>query len=151
MTEEKKEEAAKPEAKPEEKKEEPAAAADAPAETPSAAPADVDDGKTFAVLSYVLNFVSLPFFIVPLIMRNNDFSLYHAKQCLMLWLAGIVISVVSVPLSFVCVGFITAAVGAVLLLVLNILGLVNAAKGEAKPLPIIGKWGEDWFKGITKA
>ena len=39
----------------------------------------------------------------------------------------------------------------IFLLVLNILGLVNAVNGQAKPVPVIGKWGEDWFKGLQKA
>ena len=63
-----------------------------PAITPDAAAAmasgDVEDGKAFAMLSYGLSLIGIPFFLVPLIMRNNEFSLYHAKQCLMMWLAG---------------------------------------------------------------
>ena len=42
-------------------------------------PKDVEEGRTFAILSYALSFISIPFFLVPLIMRNNEFSLYHAK------------------------------------------------------------------------
>ena len=78
----------------EEQAEQEAPAPEAPAQEPAAqaAPAadskEVEDGKIFAILSYVLNFVGLPFFLVPLIMRNNAFSLYHAKQCLMWWIAG---------------------------------------------------------------
>jgi hypothetical protein len=64
------------------------AAAPAPA-APAPAPAgggskEVEEGKAFAVLSYVLGLVGIPFFLVPLIMRNNEFSLFHAKQCLIL-------------------------------------------------------------------
>lgn len=129
--------------------------APAPEAPPAPAPAgmaakEIEDGKAFAVLSYVLSFVSLPFFLVPLIMRNNAFSLYHAKQCLLLWLAGIVVSIVCVPLMAVCIGFVLLPVAGIALFVLAIMGLINASKGEAKPLPMIGKWAEDWFKGIQK-
>ena len=111
---------------------------------------EMEEGKTFAILSYVLNFVGLPFFLVPLIMRNNEFSLYHAKQCLMLWLAGFVLSSVSGVLMAVCIGFILLPASCIFILVLNIMGLINTTKGEMKPVPLIGKWGDDWFKGIKK-
>jgi len=127
-----------------------------PEQTPPEAPAgggaskDVEEGKVFAILTYALSFVGLPFFLVPLIMRNNDFSLYHAKQCLILWLAGVVGSVLSSILMAVCIGAILLPIVLVFCLVLNIIGLINAVKAETKPLPLIGKWGEDWFKGIRK-
>ncbi|MEA1928205.1 MAG: hypothetical protein U9N73_08345 [Candidatus Auribacterota bacterium] len=111
---------------------------------------EVEEGKAFAILSYVLSLIGLPFFLIPLIMRNNDFSLYHAKQTMMIWLVGIVGGVVSGILMFICIGAILAVVLAIGLLVLTIMGLINAAQGQQKPLPIIGKWGEDWFKGLVK-
>jgi len=83
-------------------------------------------------------------------MRNNEYSLYHAKQCLILWLLGIVGSVVSSILMVVCIGAILAVVVGVFCLVLTVLGIINSSKGEMKPLPLIGKWGEDWFKGLKK-
>ena len=111
---------------------------------------EVEEGKAFAILSYALNFLGLPFFVIPLIMRNNVFSLYHAKQCLLLWLAGVAVSVVAVPLAAICIGVILIPAAIVFLLVLNIMGLINACKAEQKPVPLIGKWAEAWFKGITK-
>lgn len=114
------------------------------------APKEVEEGKAFAILSYVLTFLSFPFFLVPLIMRNNAYSLYHSKQCLILWIAGLVLTAVSVPLMAVCVGAVLLPVGAIFLLVLNIMGIINAVNGRMEPLPVIGKWAEDWFKGITK-
>lgn len=114
-------------------------------------PQEVQAGKTFAILGYALSFVGLPFFIIPLITRDNEFSLYHAKQVLVIWLAGIALSVISAPLAVVCVGIILGIVGGVALLVFTIMGLVNAVKGLAKPIPLIGAWGEQWFKGLTKS
>ena len=133
-----------------------AEAASEPAGEPASEPAasgggDVEEGKTFAILSYVVNFLGLPFFLVPLIMRNNSYSLYHAKQCLIIALATVVGSVVSSILMAVCIGAILMIVVIVFWYVWNIVGLINACKGEAKPVPVIGKWGEDWFKGITLA
>lgn len=119
-------------------------------ETPATAMADMEEGKTFAILSYALSLIGLPFFLVPLIMRNNEFSLYHAKQTLVIWLAGIAVSLVGSILSVVCIGIIILLGGWIFLLVLAVMGLMNAIKGEAKPVPAIGKWGEDWFKGLKK-
>jgi uncharacterized membrane protein len=111
---------------------------------------EIEEGKTFAILSYALSLIGIPFFIVPLIMRNNEFSLYHAKQNLILWLAGIAVYIVGLILSAICIGFIILLAGGIALLVLTIMGLVNAVQGEAKPLPLIGPWGEEWFKGLRK-
>ncbi len=121
-----------------------------PPPPPAGSSQEVEEGKAFAILSYVLSLIGLPFFLIPLIMRNNDFSLYHAKQTLMIWLVGIIGGVVSGILTFVCIGVILAVVLAIGLLVLTIMGLINAAQGQQKPLPIIGKWAEDWFKGLVK-
>ena len=120
-----------------------------PESTPAISP-EVEEGKIFAILSYVLSLICIPFFLVPLIMRNNEFSLYHAKQCLMLWLVGIVGSVVSAILMVVCIGLILSVVVGVFCLVLAIIGLINASKGAQKPLPVIGALAEDWFKGLRK-
>jgi uncharacterized membrane protein len=140
--------------------EQPPPAAEPAAEQPAAAPAaeestipeaEAAEGKAFAILSYALSLIGLPFFLVPLIMRNNAFSLFHAKQCLMLWIAGIVVGVISGLLTAVCIGPVIGLIACIALLVFCIMGLINASKGVATPLPLIGGWAEDWFKGITKA
>ncbi len=146
------EENSTPENTPEESQSEaPAAAQPEPQATPPAPSADIEEGKTFAILSYALSFIGLPFFIVPLIMRNNDFSLYHGKQCSMIWIGGVAVSLVGSLLAALCIGFIILPAGMIFLLVLNIIGLMNAVKGEQKAVPVIGKWGEEWFKGLKKA
>lgn len=129
--------------------EEPAPAEEVAAPSPVVTQ-DMQEGKLFAILSYALSLIGLPFFLVPLIMRNNEFSLYHAKQCLILWLGGIAVSVVGGILSAICIGVVILLAGWIFLLVLNIIGLINSVKGLQKPLPLIGKWGEDWFKGLQK-
>ena len=115
---------------------------------PIAAPGpEVEAGKTMAILSYALTFVKLPFFLIPLFSKDNTFSLYHARQCLMLWLVAIVLSLICIPLCFICIGvplLIAVNVGA---LVLNIFGVMNASKGLYKPMPLIGGLGEKWFGG----
>ena len=121
--------------------------------TPASATKETDEGKAFAILSYALSFVGLPFFLVPLITRNNDFALYHAKQCLVLWLAGIVVMVAMWSPLFLFLYYVThlltSACG-IFLLVLNIMGLINALNSATRPVPILGKFAEEWFKNIKK-
>lgn len=114
-------------------------------------PKEIEEGKVFAILSYVLSLAALPFFIVPLIMRNNGFSLYHAKQCLIIWLLGLVGGVVSSILAAVCIGVILGIALGIFCLVITIMGLINAINGKVQPVPLVGKLGIDWFKGLTKA
>lgn len=130
----------------------------APAPQPSAfsgtappmSPGEVKDGKVFAILCYLINIVGFPFWLLPLIMRNNDFSLYHAKQCLAMWVIFAVGAAVSIPLMFICVGAILLAVIWLGHIILNIIGLLNAMNEQAKPLPFIGTYAEKWFAGLKK-
>jgi uncharacterized membrane protein len=120
---------------------------------------EIEAGKVMAVLVYAIAFVFPFFWIVPLVMRDNRFSLYHAKQGLVWFVVGVIGSVVltigTIALAFVTCGFGVllawpVAIGFwIFLIVLNIIGLVNAAQGSAAPLPMIGRWGERWFAGIN--
>ncbi|MDA0991305.1 MAG: DUF4870 domain-containing protein [Verrucomicrobia bacterium] len=121
-----------------------------PVVEPTATTSEVDEGKAFAILSYVISFVGLPFFLVPLIMRNNSFSLYHAKQCLLLWIFITVGSAIAGILTLVCVGALLIPILAIAWYVWNIIGLINAANGQQKPLPLFGQLADNWFKGINK-
>ena len=119
--------------------------------TPAPVSKEVEEGKTFAILSYALGLVLIPFFLIPLITRKNDFSLYHAKQCLLLALAAIGVWVAGLNTALLfCLGFFIWVGGALLLVVLDIMGLAAAMKGEQKPIPLIGKYAEEWFRGLKK-
>ncbi len=144
------EETKAPENEPEKKEE--SAPADAPAEAAviTVDAKEFEEGKIFAILSYVLSLVGIPFFLIPLIMRNNEYALYHAKQCLMLCIAGIILFTISAPLCAICIGFILLPAAGIFLLVLTIMGLINATKPELKPIPLLGKLADNWFKGIKK-
>jgi uncharacterized membrane protein len=84
-------------------------------------------------------------------MRDNDFSLYHAKQCMMIWIAGLAGGMISSLLIAVfCLGILTGIALGIFIIVITIMGLTNATKGIMKPLPLIGKYSDEWFKGISK-
>lgn len=111
---------------------------------------EIAEGKAMAILSYAINFIQLPFFLVPLIMRNNQFSLFHAKQCFMIWIVGLVGIAAGIALSFVCIGVLVFPIVGLFILIVNIIGLINAAQGQFKPLPVIGPLADKWFAGIGK-
>lgn len=114
-------------------------------------PPEIASGQTFAILCYALSLAMLPFFFIPLILRKNSFSLYHAKQSLVLWIIGVLSLYLGSLLMVFCVGLFIIAGTSAFLVVLNIVGLIHAIKGEQKPLPFVGDWAEKWFEGIRKA
>lgn len=119
---------------------------------------EINEGKVMAILVYVIALIFPLFWLVPLIMRDNRFSLYHAKQGLMHFLVsavgGAAAGVVTLLLGIVTLGFgfcLLPLVWIAWVLFhygLLIIGIVNAANGEIKPLPIIGRWAESLFSGV---
>ena len=118
---------------------------------PAVAQADIDSGKTLAILSYIpIAFVGLIVSIISITQKNNAYSLFHAKQALTLYIFAIAGGLICLPLCFVCIGFpllIAVELGG---LVLCIIGIINASGGQCKPLPVVGKFADKWFGKIQK-
>ena len=98
--------------------------------------------KVYGVLAYIGIL-----FLVPLLAGKSEFSRYHANQGLVLFIAdivlGIVIGISAGVLSLlgivgVVLGGILSGVLGLCIFILMIMGIVHAANGEMKPLPIIG-------------
>ncbi|MBD5128405.1 MAG: DUF4870 domain-containing protein [Ruminococcaceae bacterium] len=89
--------------------------------------------KLFGILSYIGIL-----WLVGLLAGKTEFAKFHANQGLVLFIAGVVIGAVSaIPI----IGwFVVAPVGSIATLVFAIIGIVNAAQGQMKPLPLIGKF-----------
>lgn len=88
---------------------------------------DVEDNKVYAILAYLGILVLVPI----LAAKDSRFAQYHANQGLVLFLTSIICGfVIWIPV----VGW-ALGIG---ILVLWVMGIVNAAQGEMKPLPIIG-------------
>ncbi|MBX7042207.1 MAG: hypothetical protein K1X85_04815 [Ignavibacteria bacterium] len=104
----------------------------------SATPEQIESGKTMAVVSYII-------FFIPLLMddmRKNPFVMYHTEQSIVLLLLNIAAGIV---------GTLTCGIGLILYipwLILLIMGIMNAANGQMKPLPVIGQFGEKF--GLAK-
>ncbi|MDR1633818.1 MAG: hypothetical protein LBS27_02600 [Bifidobacteriaceae bacterium] len=108
---------------------------------PGGADPDIQQNKAMAILSYIGIFVLVPIFAA----KQSRFARYHANQGLVLFIAEVGWAIVAqVTLSFVRGLSFYFALNAIFGLVslaffiLAIIGIVNAAKGEFKPLPLIG-------------
>lgn len=100
--------------------------------------ADIENNKIMAVFSYISILVLIPI----LAAKDSKYARFHANQGLVLLLASLVIGFVTGILSAVpFVGWIFALASGLidlLILVLMIIGIFNAATGKAKELPLIG-------------
>jgi uncharacterized membrane protein len=95
------------------------------------------DGKTKAIIAHL----TIIGWIVALVLNSSekdDFASYYIRQLLGLSLLAIVLSFIPV------IGWIASIV----VLVFWILSLIGAAQGEKKETPVIGKYFQDWFKGL---
>ncbi|MDR0884001.1 MAG: zinc ribbon domain-containing protein [Oscillospiraceae bacterium] len=116
---------------------------------------DVQTNKVMAILSYFGLLALIPWFAAP----NSKFARFHAKEGIKLLLIEAAVSVVRYlinsllfktllfpltgynPFISLLSGIISFAVGAVSLVafVLSIMGIVNAANGEFKKVPLLDK------------
>ncbi|WNR42186.1 DUF4870 domain-containing protein [Paenibacillus roseipurpureus] len=93
---------------------------------------DIQNNKGMAILAYIL-------FFVPLIAaKDSKFAWYHANQGLTLFLAAVAANVVLGILPFI--GWLLLPFANLAVVVLAILGIVAAAQGQVKPLPVIGSY-----------
>lgn len=95
----------------------------------------MEGNKLLAAISYIGIL-----FLVPLLAAKDDaFARYHANQGLVLFIANIAAAIAGFVLGFIpVIGIIVAWIIRIALFVLMILGIINALKGEMKPLPLIG-------------
>ena len=86
-----------------------------------------------AIVAYIL-------FFVPLLTesKNDPFVKYHTKQGLALFIASFIVMIVSrMPV----IQLFTWPLN-IVVLILFIMGILNAVNGKEKPLPLIGRFGE---------
>ena len=101
--------------------------------------ADVSSNKALGVLAYIGILVLIPIFAG----KDSKFARFHANQGLVLFVCELIVSVVISGIlgNIPGIGFVFDIVGALLSIfgfVLMIIGIVNAAGGKAKKLPVIG-------------
>ncbi len=99
-----------------------------------------DEEKIFSLLCYLISIIGVLIVLLTKKERTN-FSLYHAKQGLVLFIVEIIISIIASLFMWIpFIGWLIYTVLWILMLVLVILGSINSLKGETKELPIIGKY-----------
>lgn len=98
---------------------------------------DIDKNKVMGVLAYLGLLVLVPL----LAAKDSKFARFHSNQGLVLLIAEVICSVLSGILSLIPFWLIRLPIYLVqiALFVLAIIGIVNAAGGKAKELPVIGK------------
>jgi len=94
-------------------------------------PEDIEKNKVICALAYIL-------FFLPLIACiDSPFGRFHANQGLLLLIVAVAGNIVLglIPI----IGWILMPLFSLAILVFAVLGIVNAATGKAKELPVIGK------------
>ena len=108
-----------------------------PDETDHTAMFEEEDIRRTNILS-ALCYLSFLFVILGLLIEpNSKFLRYHINQSIILYIFGILCGLVAI-IPFL--GWIAAVIGSVACVVFMVMGIVRAFKGQAKDLPIIGKY-----------
>ncbi len=115
-----------------------------------------DNDKIMGILSYLSILVLIPIFAA----KDSKFARYHANQGATLAAIEIALGVVQIVVGFVLgllgIGILKVAFNLlvwlveVALLVLSILGIVNACQGEMKEVPVVGKLNWNLADKISK-
>jgi len=104
----------------------------------------MEQNKTIGIVAYITIFG----LIIALILnqeKKDVFSSYHIRQALGIAASSVAISFIAmVPI----IGWIIAIIGSLIILVMWVLGLINAINGNMKPVPVLGDKFEEWFQGV---
>lgn len=99
---------------------------------------DVEKNKTLSILAYLSWLVLIPLFAA----KDSRFARFHCNQGIVLAIAEIAVGIVLGLLGMIpYVGWVFTVLGSLVELVcllLAIFGIVNAANGKAKELPLVG-------------
>jgi uncharacterized membrane protein len=107
-----------------------------PSPAPSADKSDVESNKALAIIGYIIPIL----FFVPLInesSKNSPFAKFHANQQLILLISAFAVQIVGVIIPFLG-WFIILPLGWLFILVCAVMGVIAAANGQMKKLPLIG-------------
>lgn len=100
--------------------------------------------KTMGIVAYLTVFG----LIAAMVMNKepkNAFASYHIRQSLGLCVTGIGLFVIGlVPL----IGWLISIVGTIFIVILWLLGFINALNGHEKPVPLLGEKYSEWFKNV---
>lgn len=95
------------------------------------------DGKTKAIVAHI-TWIGWLIALIINSSQRDEITSFYIRQLLGIYLFGLVVTFIPV------INFI----GWIIVLVFWILSLIGAVNGEMKESPIVGKYFQDWFKGI---
>jgi len=104
---------------------------------PNTEKSDAESNKALAIVGYIIPIL----FFLPLVIessKNSPFAKFHANQQLILLITEFAVPVVGMVTIPLLIGFIILPVGWLFVLVCVILGIIAAANGQMKKLPLIG-------------
>src|SRR4030043_2293072 len=96
---------------------------------------DAEKNKAMAIVGYIIPIL----FFIPLVTdaKNSPFAKFHANQQLILLISWVIVNVLGGGIP-VLGWFIIWPLGTIFLIIVAIMGIINASKGEMKELPVIG-------------
>lgn len=113
-------------------------------EHPQSEPSPAQD-KTIGIIAY-LTVIGLVVAIVMNQEKKDPFGSFHIRQSLGIWASFLALSFVwIIPI----LGWIIGALGYILMVVLWIIGFINAIGGKTKTVPVLGDKYAEWFKGVS--
>jgi len=95
------------------------------------------DGKTKAIVAHI-TWIGWLIALIINSSQKDEIASFYIRQLLGIYLFGLVISFIPV------VNFI----GWIIAVIFWILSLIGSVNGEMKESPVIGKYFQEWFKGI---
>lgn len=95
------------------------------------------DGKTKAIVAHI-TWIGWLIALIVNSSQKDEITSFYIRQLLGLYLFGLVITFIPV----------INIIGWILVLIFWIMSLISAVNGEMKELPVVGKYFQDWFKGI---
>jgi len=103
-------------------------------------PADVEKNKVFAILAYI----GILFLVPLLAAKDSKFARYHTNQGVVLFLTWFVLCFGAAIIGFLpflhFIGCLLWPAIMICMFVLMVMGIINAAGGQCKPLPVIGQY-----------
>ena len=98
---------------------------------------DAEKNKAMAIVGYIIPIL----FFIPLVSedgKKSPFAKFHANQQLNLLLFWVVGQILATVLTFVVIGFLIFPLVMIAGVIFMIMGIINAANGTMKELPLIG-------------
>ncbi len=107
--------------------------------------APVTEDRTVAILAYI----TIIGFVIAIVMHSSKktaLGAFHLRQVLGLFVTGVAFGICAIILAFIPIlGWLVIFLGWLSLVALVIIGLIGAATGQQKPVPVLGQHYQKWF------